>query len=117
MIRDPDELQVGRIVFLEPYTKQASQTCYRRIAVDVAEDPKKHWPRILVHWTEEDGGHWEMIHKDNIRLKRASAATSRTEGDATRDSGGDGGAAPRPMTTNKPKEIKIPDGMEQGTLF
>lgn len=115
MLKAPEEIEVGQTVYLVPYTKTASANCHRKLAVEVAENPKKHWPRILVHWTEPDGGHWEMVFKDNIRIKRPEDAKVKGEGDSTQDHEVAFAQVRKIRRVLKP--IALPPDMEEGTLF
>jgi hypothetical protein len=95
VLKDPEEIQVGRIVHLYPQTKQASQNVHKQLAVSVMKDPRAHWPMVVVGWKEDGVDKWELVHRDNIRLKRASSITTREEkraGDTTGNSG-EGGMA------------------------
>lgn len=88
MLKDPEEIQVGRIVHLYPQTKQASRECHKQLAVSVLKDPRAHWPMVVVGWKEGNENKWQLVHRDNIRLKRASSVTSREEKRAGDQTGG-----------------------------
>lgn len=112
MLRDPDEAEVGQEVFLYPHSKTASRACWRQLSVTITKPPKKHWPMLVVEWHEPGGRHWELVHKDNIRLRRP---TGKAEGDATQDHEAVF-ATPRKIGSAF-KPVELPDGYEQETLF
>lgn len=119
VINNPTDLEVGRIVFLYPQTKQASQSCHRQLSVTVMKDPAAHWPFILVKWKENGEDRWEKVHRDNVRLRRASnAKQEKREGDTVQNGDGSMGRwAKVRVMPGKPKEIDLPAGMEQDSLF
>lgn len=88
MLSDPDEVQKGRIVFLYPQTKQASASCHRQLAVSILKDARAHWPMLVVGWKEDGVDKWELVHRDNIRKKRATGATEKEEKRAGDQTGG-----------------------------
>lgn len=120
MIDDPNAIQRGRIVFLYPQSKQASRACHRLLTVTVMKDPRAHWPMVMVQWKEDGADRWELVHRDNIRLRKPGGTTTKAEskeGDTTRDSGGMGKWAAVRKMPGKPKPIEITEEQEQGTLF
>lgn len=121
MIDDPDLLQVGRIVHLYPQTKTASRECHLKLTVAVMKDPRAHWPMVVVTWDENGEKKWQLVHRDNIRLRSAAASPTKEEkrgGDMT---GSTDGMAKwikrRSIMPGKNKPIDMPEGAEQGTLF
>ena len=81
-------LVVGRICYLYPQTKQASAECHKQLTVTVLKDPSAHWPKVVVGWKEDGVDKWQLVHRDNIRLKRAATTTSRQEKRAGDSTGG-----------------------------
>jgi hypothetical protein len=73
MLRQPSDIEVDRVVYLYPRTRQASRNVHRQLAVSVAEDPARSWPMISVVWSENDERRTELVHRDNIRLRPPSA--------------------------------------------
>lgn len=90
MLRDVNEVQVGRIVHLYPQTKTASANVHRMLAVSVLKDPAAHWPMVVVGWKEDGTDFWELVHRDNIRTRSPAARTRSDdkEGDNIREGGG-----------------------------
>lgn len=118
MIHKPEDLRVGQTVYLYPHTKQASRACHEQRVVSVMQDPAKHWPKVVVEWTENGVQQWQLVHRDNIRLRAAASTTTKEEtkaGDTTQD-GGAKWATVRRMP-GRAKPIEIPPGLEQATLF
>jgi hypothetical protein len=123
MIQNPDDLTEGQTVYLFPHTKTASRAVHKQLTVKVMRDPKAFWPWVLVKWNEPDGSDfWEKVHRDDIKLKPSSAASTpagRKEGD------GPGSNTVPALGTNrrtalrpeKRYEIELPPGTEQGELF
>lgn len=117
MLRGPEEAPEGRVVYLYPQTRTASRTCHAMKAVTVVH--AKRWPMVVVKWTEGRVDKWELVHKDNIRLRPPSARVKKDEkeGDTVQGTGMDSRwARPRKMA-GRVKPIDIPDDQEQGTLF
>jgi hypothetical protein len=121
VLDDPDLIQQGRIVFLYPQSKTASANVHRQLSVTVMKDPKAHWPMVVVGWKEDGVDRWELVHRDNIRLKRPGVTTTKAdkhEGDNVREGAGMGRwAKVRKMPTQAKAKVDMPDDMEQGTLF
>lgn len=112
MIYTPEELEVGRLVYLFPHTKQASQTVHRQLAVSVMKDPKAHWPRVMVCWKEDGQDRWELVHRDNIKLRRSSSAkVEKRDGDTTQDQTTTSSRWQRRLAVARPIS-NIPDQME-----
>lgn len=117
-IREPTDLTVGMTVYLYPTLKTSSRNVHRMLAVQVMKDPKRHWPIVVVSWEEDGKLEWELVHKDNIRIRPVSrVAADKREGDTTREHGKGPSVSRVRVMPGKPKEITMPDGMEQGELF
>lgn len=119
MLRGPEEVPKGRVAYLYPHTATASRACHAMRTVEVVEGAK-HWPMVVVKWREPDADKWELVHRDNIRLRPPSARvkSEEKEGDTTQDEGATAGrwARVRKMP-GKPKPIELPPDTEQGALF
>ena len=89
MLRDVNEVTVGRIVHLYPQTKTASTNVHLMLAVTVLKDPAAHWPMVVVGWKKDGVDMWELVHKDNIRTRSPAARTKADDkqGDGTREGG------------------------------
>lgn len=119
MLKSADEAPVGRVVYLYPHTKQASRACHEQRVVKIRKDAARHWPRVVVEWTQDGVGRWELVHADNIRLKPpgslASVNKEKKEGDGP---GSRGPAVTRVrVMPGRIKPIALSDDQEQGTLF
>jgi predicted lipoprotein with Yx(FWY)xxD motif len=80
MLRDVDEVSKDDTVHLYPQTRHASRACHAQLAVRVLVEPKKHWPMLVVGWRDPSGTDlWELVHRDNIRKKPASAVSTAQE--------------------------------------
>lgn len=79
MLYEVDEVTVGQVVYLYPHTKTASRACHEQRRVTILHDPKKHWPHLVVEWQQDGEAHWELVHRDNIKKRPATAAASPTE--------------------------------------
>lgn len=117
MLRGPEEAEENKIAYLYPHTKTASRACHDMKAVTILS--ARHWPMVVVKWKEGEADRWELVHKDNIKLKPPSARvkSDEKEGDTVRGGAMDSKwARPRKMT-GRQKPIDIPEGREQGLLF
>lgn len=117
MLNHVDEAEAGRVVYLYPHSKTASRACHRLLTVAIVEG-RKHWPMVVVKWNEGGAERWELVHRDNIRLRPSVAATrvDKKEGDSKGDVATGTKWKPR-LLPNHIKPIDLPDNMEQGELF
>lgn len=121
MLLAPEDLPVGRTVYLFPQTKQASRNVHLMRTVSIMKDASAHWPRLVVGWKEGSEDRWELVHKDNIRLRPPAARNKadEKEGDTIQgDTGRTSGkwARVRRMP-GKPKPVDTDETWVEETLF
>lgn len=75
MLREPTDVEVGQTCYLYPQSKQASANVHKMLTVKVLKDPAQHWPMVVVGW----GDQWELVHRDNIRLRSPAARNKKEE--------------------------------------
>jgi hypothetical protein len=120
MLRSVDEIELNQVVHLFPHTKVASRACHALTVARVIKDPKAHWPMVVVGWKEATGDRWELVHKDNIRLKPRATQTSKVEkkeGDTVQGGGTASIWARVRKMPGKVVEVNLAETEEQGTLF
>lgn len=113
MLREPTDVAVGGTCFLFPHTRTASTNVHRMLTVKVLKDPKVHWPMVVVGWTDQGVEMWELVHKDDIRL-RSPAARDKVQ-EKQGDTVGDGGEVKTKVRRMPGRAIGLIEGQE--TLF
>lgn len=115
MLRTPDDVDPGQIVYLYPHTKMAGRWCWMKKQA-VVEDAKTRWPLVHVTLTHEGVDYDAYPHKDDINIRPDAKSKQGDMGNAGVKV--ELGSSRRTALRAESRyEIALADGEEQGTLF